>query len=279
MIYIVIPVFNRWHFTSQCLESLSNQNASNYEIVVVDHGSTDGTPEFIRENYPNVILLTGNENMWWAAATNMGIRYALNHNASYVLTLNNDVIVTENYLEEIKNSINRMDENTIIGSTAYDANSKRLIFAGEVENWLLETSKQNHLKQGIEKLDFVECSRFPGRGMLIPALVFDKIGLFDEVNFPHYGSDYDFTARAYKNGIKIYCAIKATLYIYPEESGAIQLIKNKSAHSYYNHLFGIKGAAQLKIFYIYALRYCPWYALPNFLFLGTARRILGYWFK
>ena len=279
MIHIVIPVFNRWHFTQACLQSLQQQSYTNFKIVVVDHGSTDGTFENIKKDFPEVIVLKGDESMWWTAATNLGVRFALDNKADFVLTLNNDTIAKENYLEELMKVFHNVSQNTLIGSTALDAISKKVIFAGENENWFFETSKLNHLDK-IKMNDlFVNCTRFPGRGLLIPVKVYNEIGIYDEKNFPHYLGDYEFTQRARKNDFKIVCSTKAHIFIYPEESGANHLIKNKTIKAYYNHLFGIRGGAQLKLFYKYAFRYCPWYALPSFIFIGTTRRILGYWFK
>ena len=279
MIYIIIPVFNRWHFTQLCLKSLHEQNYHNYKIVVIDHGSADGTSEKIASHFPEVIILKGDESMWWTAATNLGITYAINKCADFVLTLNNDTIAEPNYLSELISCSKKKSDNALIGSTAIDADTNQIVFAGDNENWFLETSVFNHKNKLLMSQDCVSCSRFPGRGLLIPIGVFSKIGLFDEINFPHYGSDYEFTQRAIKNNVLIYCAISAKIKIFPKESEAFKLLKEKNIYTYYQHLFGIRGGAQLKIFYKYAFRYCPWYALPSFLFLGTIRRIFGYWIK
>jgi GT2 family glycosyltransferase len=79
MIYIVIPVFNRWQFTQPCLQSLREQTYRNFKVIVVDHGSTDGTSEYINKEFPEALVLLGNESMWWTAATNLGVKYAIEH--------------------------------------------------------------------------------------------------------------------------------------------------------------------------------------------------------
>ena len=60
MLYIVTPVFNRINFTKQYLYALNNQTTRNFKIVIVDDGSTDGTSEMIKKNFPEVILLKEN---------------------------------------------------------------------------------------------------------------------------------------------------------------------------------------------------------------------------
>src|ERR1044071_9943972 len=94
-IYIIIPVHNRLEATRRCLESLRNQMFTRFQILLVDDGSTDGTSEFVKENYPDVMLLTGDGNLWWTGAINLGIRYALLRGSANdaVLVINNDVEV------------------------------------------------------------------------------------------------------------------------------------------------------------------------------------------
>lgn len=91
MIYIVIPVFNRKHFTRECLKSLQRQTNQEFKAVVVDDGSTDGTADMLRAEFPEVDVLFGDGGLFWTASVNMGIRHALKAGADYVMTLNNDL--------------------------------------------------------------------------------------------------------------------------------------------------------------------------------------------
>ena len=90
-------------------------------------------------------------------------------------------------------------------------------------------------------------SIYSGRGLLIPAKVFVKIGLYDENNFPQITADDDFSTRAGRSGFEIYCNYEAKLYVRVEESGDYKIRSNKSLKNYYFHLFGIKGGGNLKI--------------------------------
>ena len=128
MIYIIIPVFNRWHFTELCLLSLLKQNFHKYKIVVVDHGSTDGTSEKIATQFPLVIVITGDESMWWAAATNLGVQYAISNNADFVLTLNNDLEVNSDYLNSLL-KIYYENKPCLVGSLTVDIkNQDKILF-------------------------------------------------------------------------------------------------------------------------------------------------------
>ena len=74
-IYIVIPVFNRLKFTKDCLDSLRKQSYGEFKVIVVDDGSTDGTYQHLKENYPEVIVLQGDGNLWWAGIHSPGTYY------------------------------------------------------------------------------------------------------------------------------------------------------------------------------------------------------------
>ena len=68
-IYIIIPVYNRKALTLACLENLQNNgDLQKYQVIVVDDGSSDRTSEEVKVNYPKVIVLQGNGNLWWTGA-------------------------------------------------------------------------------------------------------------------------------------------------------------------------------------------------------------------
>ena len=278
MIYIVIPVFNRKEITKNCLLSLRQQTYKDFKVVVIDDGSTDGTEEMLTNEFPEVYIIKGDGNLWWTAATNLGVKYALENNSDYILTLNNDTIAKEDFLGKM---IYRAEKtpNALLGAFALDANTKKPVYGGEIINWKWANSKS--LLDSLPKEQWYglhEVTHFPGRGLLIPAEVFRKIGLYDEKHFPHYAADYDFTHRAIRAGYKVYCNYDAKLLIYPDASGDAENRKKKSLKNYYNHLFGIKGGANIKIFTKYTIRNCPFYYIPTFLLCGYIKRILGYWF-
>ena len=172
----------------------------------------------------------------------------------------------------------RQKPEALLGALAIDAKTHKIIYAGEKINWRSCSYEPLRINIDFSRLKGIhEITHFPGRGLLIPAKVFEKIGLYDEVHFPHYAADYDFTHRAIRAGFKVYCNYEAKLSIFPNASGGVELRKTRSARNYYQHLFGIKGAANLKVFTYYALRNCPRRYLPFFLTQGYVRRILGYW--
>ncbi|GAB4405667.1 MAG: hypothetical protein OHK0053_31660 [Microscillaceae bacterium] len=280
MLYIVIPVFNRKKFTQACLDLLRQQTYSDFKVVVVDDGSTDGTDEMLAHDYPEVIVLKGDGNYFWTKATNAGVSYALEQGATYVMTMNNDTIPPENYLEKMMHWA-AQKPNAVLGSLEVDYTSKKPVFGGVRQRWTPFKTAEPILPKIPEakRHGLHPVTQHPGRGCLIPRAVFEKIGLFDEVYFPHYYADFEFTHRAYRSGFESYCNYDAIIYTYPDESGDKQNRKKKNWKKYYDHLFGIRGGGNLRNFTKFTLRYCPPYWVPTHLLEGYTRRLLGYWLK
>ena len=167
-LFVIIPVYNRKKYTHECLISIRNQTYKDIKTIVIDDGSTDGTGEMIQDEFPDVILLQGDGNLWWTKAINIGVKYALEEGAEYILTLNDDTILSENYIEKMIYWAKRK-EDALLGSLAFDFKTKKPVYGGEIINWkkakfdpLLDKLSPNELT-GLRRV-----SHFPGRGLLIP---------------------------------------------------------------------------------------------------------------
>ena len=134
MIFIVIPVYNRINFTKKCLNSIKQQTYQNYRVVVIDDGSTDGTAALLAEEFPEVHVIQGDGNLWWTAATNLGVQYALEKQADYILTLNNDTIAPEDFLEKMMDWAVKTP-NSLLGAFAWDVDTQQPVYGGEIINW------------------------------------------------------------------------------------------------------------------------------------------------
>lgn len=275
-LFIIIPVHNRVKLTHDCLFSLGRQTRMDFTIVVVDDGSTDGTSEMVESLFPKVVLLHGDGNLWWSGATNVGVQYAYDRGAGYIMTLNDDVTATDDFVEKMLFWAERKPD-ALLGAVALDHATGKLIYGGEIIDWKLAGhTKLIDLLKAEEQHGLHEVTHLPGRGLLIPAEVFNKIGLFDAHRFPQAVADNDFTHRAIRSGYKAFCNYDARLLVYADTIGGLQHRKKKSLKNYVNHLFGIKGSANLVNFFFYAIRNCPKHLLPLFLVIGFLRRIFGY---
>lgn len=279
MLRIVIPVFNRKDYTRACLKSLQAQSNSSFKVIVVDDGSTDGTAEMLREEFPQVEVLKGDGKLFWTAGVNMGIRHALKLGAELIMTMNNDVLAEERLIEKMYYWHSQKPA-ALLGALELDAATHKPLFGGERLNWLFNTIDEvlptlpADAQKGLHRV-----THLPGRGLLIPRTVFEKIGLFDQHRLPHYMADYDFTHTARRAGFELFVNYDARLLTYPEESGERQLRKKKSLANYYKHLFDLKGGGNLRDFTRFTLKNCPAPYIPFHLANGYTRRLLGYFLK
>ncbi len=277
-----MPVHNRKEFTRNCLLSLRKQTVKSFRIIVVDDGSTDGTSQMIEKEFPEVVLLYREGDLWWTGATNLGVKWVLTnaYESDYVLTLNNDTTLPENYFRILGREIERFP-NSLIGTVALDRDSKdRIVEAGVSLNWL--TAKYSyHSKNGsYEELCNTNNDHFcptclPGRGTAIPCRVFSQIGLYDEQTFPHYGADYDFSLRAQKAGYSLVVSYRLCLYCYPQLSGLANTDKRVPFFDFIDSLKSIRSANRIDRRIAFAKRHAPKHLFLSFCSFDIIRVVGG----
>jgi len=280
-IWICIPVFNRVDFTIQCIATLTNQSYKNFKIVICDHGSTDGTAERIKNEYPDVILLTGDKSLWWTGAINICVRYVLEYakESDMLLTLNNDTELPTDYLQQLV-SCSQKYQNTIITSVIHDIKNGELAGIGYRQNWLVAKELPvNFEKHHVDNdNDVIEVTIASGRGTLFPIAVFNKVGLYDEKHLPHYGADADFAFKAARAGFKIYVSKNCRVLSYVEATGLTSVRSNFSIKTFLDYLTSIRSPANLKARFWYGWNNCPKIIFPIYMVIDLVR-ILGGYFK
>lgn len=202
---IVIPTHNRLDETLDCVNSLERMTYSNFEIIVIDDGSTDGTAEVLKHEHPDVKVLLGDGNLWWSGSTNLGIRESLKRNCDYILTLNQDSVVDPPMLSTM---VRASQENAmaLIGAKVYYHHQPNKIWfaGGKVRGKIWNLYVVGHGEEDRGQYDVpMEIDWLTGMGMLIKSSVFEKVGLMDEQAFPQHYGDADFSMRAKKEGFKL----------------------------------------------------------------------------
>jgi GT2 family glycosyltransferase len=281
-IFIVIPVHDRKQFTRECLLSLRRQTLQNFRVIVVDDGSTDGTGEMIEKEFPEVVLLKGDGNLWWTGATNMGVEYTLTHGRmdDYILTLNNDTKVKSNYLQALLGSAQNYT-NSLIGSIAVsDEDEATVVDAGVRINWL--TAKHINLAAGRTYADILredslihKVDVLPGRGTLIPIEVFKEAGLYDFKNLPHYGADYEFSRRANMKGYDLLINYEAVVLSNVKMTGLNNRTTTLGWRDLIRSFFSIRSPNNLMNRWRFARLCCHGWRFPVFYLCDTGRVILG----
>ncbi|MBI3766626.1 MAG: glycosyltransferase family 2 protein [Ignavibacteriales bacterium] len=189
---------NRDDDTIACLQSLKQVGELNVNIILVDNG-TDPNPEQIyRNQFPNVVFLRNDKNLGTPIGNNIGIRYALEHGSQYVMMLNNDTIVSKNFLWPL---LDAMETNNSIGVAAgkvyFHSNPTLIWFARGVYNRF--TTQVKHFGIGQhdpEMTDYVPKPNFiSGCYALFRASVLKTVGVLDE-RFFAYMEDVDLCLRA-----------------------------------------------------------------------------------
>ena len=110
---IVLVNWNSFELTKDTLESLHQTTFTNYDCIVVDNGSIDGSGDRIETAFPNCIVLKSSTNKGFTGGNNIGMDYALQNGYEYIMLLNNDVAVEPNFLEPL---ISRLDQDPKIGA-------------------------------------------------------------------------------------------------------------------------------------------------------------------
>ena len=100
-IFIIIINWNGKRDTIECLESLEKLEYKNCEIVIVDNGSKDNSVDTLKNRFPQINLLEARRNLGFAGGNNLGMRYALEHGADFILLLNNDTIADGDLINQL----------------------------------------------------------------------------------------------------------------------------------------------------------------------------------
>ena len=130
---IVILNFNSFIDSKECVESILISNESNYTIIIVDNASVDNSIIELKshfEDYRNIIFIENKVNGGFSYGCNVGIRKALDDNFDFVLLLNNDTIVTNGFLTNLKETFKLNKRIGIVGGTTYFNNSNVIWDAG-----------------------------------------------------------------------------------------------------------------------------------------------------
>jgi GT2 family glycosyltransferase len=207
---IIIPNWNGERFLNTCLGSLRRQSLDNFEILLVDNGSTDGSVGFVERSFPEVRVISLEENRGFSAAVNAGIRSA---DTEYVALLNNDTQAEPGWLEALWQAAERHPEASLFASRLVDFQDQRVLDgAGDAlrRSGLPYRLGHRELDRGQfdrEAFVFGACAA----AALYRRSLFEEIGLFDE-DFFAYCEDGDVSFRAQLAGHRCLYAPEAVVY-------------------------------------------------------------------
>lgn len=188
---IIIPNYNGLQFMEPCMEALKRQTCQEFDLLVVDNGSSDGSVEWLKEHeIPSVFLP---ENTGFSGAVNVGIRAS---KTPYVILLNNDTEVAPGYVEQLVKAIETSPRIFSVSPKMIQLYHQDLMDdAGDMYS-IMGWAYQRGVGQEVERYDrpchiFSSCAG----AAIYRREIFDEIGYFDEMHFA-YLEDIDIGYRA-----------------------------------------------------------------------------------
>lgn len=205
----VMTSFNRRAATLACLaryERAARQAGVDLNAVLMDDGSTDGTSEAVREQYPWAEVMVGDGSLFWNRGMHHAQACAMGRNADYLLWLNDDTELLPDSIAglletECSLRIKHGQPVVIVGSTA-DRETGRLTYGGYIasKRW-----KPFTYQRVWHETESVECHAMNGNVVLIPMRIAQAVGNLDPV-FEHAMGDTDYALRARAMGYRVFVA-------------------------------------------------------------------------
>ena len=201
---VIIPNWNGMELLKDCLFSLQKQTAKNFEIIVVDNGSTDKSVDFVRKNFSQIKIVQLEKNYGFAKAINEGVKSST---SKYVAFLNNDTAVDRNWLKALLTCVRGHPNVASISSKLLNFYDRE-----KIDGLGIEVNEVGQAKSiGWEQKDKgqFEKERYvfgaTGGAALFDREIFIKVGLFDE-SFFMYSEEVDWAFRAQFQGYEsLYC--------------------------------------------------------------------------
>ena len=193
-ILTIVVTYNGMKWVERCLGSVRT-SAVPSDVMVIDNASDDGTPDWIREHFPEVIVSGNRENLGFAAANNIGFRYALSHGYRYIYLLNQDAWV---FPETFGTLVRAFGEDVGDGRKPVGVMSPMQMEANLTK---MDEQFRKHCGTALEK-DTAETVRVPfvmAAHWMLSRECLEKVGGFSPA-FPHYGEDLNFIHRAAWHG-------------------------------------------------------------------------------
>jgi len=184
--------------TEECLKSLIPQINNNFEIIVVDNASTDGSVKYLKQKFSKIKIIESRENAGYAGGNNLGVK---NAKGEYILILNNDIIVDKNFLQEIWKNKDKAD---ILGVKNYYYDKKNILWSvgSKVNKFTMKASLLGNKEEDYGQYDKnFSPSQVTGSAMLINKKVINKIGFLDKNYFAYY-EETEWQTRAKNAGFR-----------------------------------------------------------------------------
>lgn len=259
-IHIILPVHNRFKTTQKFIECLKQQTYSNYHLILIDDGSTDGTADYTKNQIDSVSILYGNGELWWAGAFNKAYKYLLKIKVSdddLIWINNDDTTFDSDYFEKLINDKD-LNPQTLIISPGHSI-STDFVERGFSINW--------SLMKAFKLQDGEEPDALTTRGLYMYYCTYHSLGLMHPWLLPHYLSDLEYTIRAKRRGYSLVISNNTCIYVDRSSTGLHQDDSRTLKQFLYIHLISKKSAFNTFYWGNFALFASP----PRYKFINIMR--------
>ena len=231
-IHLIVLNWNDKELSRKCLSSIEKVSYSNYEVLIVDNNSEDGSVEFFKQHFPNYDILSLKDNLKYAGGNNAAVDYLQPNEEDYLVFINNDTIVSSDFLDHLIDPFLN-DPNCIITvpKILFAMDINKIWYAGGLVNMWKGTI--DHI--GIRNFDaprysfMMETDYATGCCLCISYNDFKKLNYFD-TTFNMYCEDVDLSIRAKKMNRKIVYSPKSIILHSVSQSlgeNSLKKIRNK----------------------------------------------------
>lgn len=190
---VLVLNYNGQRHLEYCLPSLCATDYPNYELVLLDNASTDGSVAFTRARFPQIAVIETGANLGWAGGNNVGIRHALNHGADYIVLQNSDTRVDPRWLDQ---AVQVAEADPRVGFVGFHM-LQEYVQGEDPDGERFEALMAAWDGRQVEPTRHVS-----GAALFVRADVFRDVGLIDEAYFL-YGEEDDLEHRAQRAGYKL----------------------------------------------------------------------------
>jgi len=212
-IYVLLPAHNRREVTRKFVESLKAQTFGAYHLVLIDDGSTDGTAEMVRDLIPDATVLHGKGDWWWAGSLQQGIAW-LERNCTngqdIVMFANDDITFDVDFLQRAYIILDGLEATLLL---PYLRNER----TGLPEESGVEADLRRLAFNQASSPEKINC--LSTRGLFMRMSDLSRIGGFHPWLLPHYLSDYEFTIRARRKGLRLMTSSDIAINLDREKTG------------------------------------------------------------
>lgn len=221
---VIVLSWNGMEYLGDCLDAVLSQDCPDFEVIVVDNGSSDGSADFVGQQYPQVRLIRNARNLGFAGGNNVGLRAAT---GDVLILLNQDTVVQSGWLEAL---IEAFDESGtgVVGCKILYPDGKTIQHAGGYFDWPIGLA----FHYGCDEEDRGqyehprEVEYVTAAAMGIRRSVLRKVGYLDETFFPGYFEDLDFCRRVQGAGYRVLYRPEASV-IHHESRSFAQTLRSK----------------------------------------------------